>query len=79
VSGVDEQLDDDDDVDPTGERRSIYNIHLTKLYKILYKVDKIYFKYIVRFVLILYYFYHYYYYYLKFFHRSIYSINITYI
>jgi len=32
--------DDDDDVDVVEEGGSIYNIHLTKLYEKLYKVDK---------------------------------------
>ena len=73
----DDDDDDDDDDDVAEEGGSIYNIHLTKLYEILYKVDKISFKYLVLLSLNLYY--HYDYYYLKLFHRSIYSINIAYI
>jgi len=36
----DDDDDDDDDVDVAEEGGSIYSIHLTKLYEILYKVDK---------------------------------------
>ena len=43
----DDDDDDDDGVDAEGERSSIYNMHLTKLYEILYKEDKINLKYLL--------------------------------